>query len=68
MLPCRMLPLKNVNFFIRGKIYVNLEAHKRKKKLIDEMDQQCKNMKLQHDANSFWNVFLNLESIGNRGQ
>ena len=68
MLPCRMLPLKNVNFFIRGKIYVNLEAHKRQKKLIDEMDQQCKNMKLQHDANSFGNVFLNLESIGNRGQ
>ena len=53
MLPCRMLPLKNVNFFIRGKIYVNLEAHKRQRKLIDEMDQQCKNMKLQHDANSF---------------
>ena len=48
-----MLPLKNVKFFVRGKIYVSFEAHKRQIKFIDEMDQQCKSMKLQHDANSF---------------
>ena len=63
-----MFPLKIIKFFIRVKMFVNLEAHKRQQNLFMKCINSANTWNFNMNANTFYNLFLNLESIGNKGE
>ena len=49
-------------------MFVNLEAHKRQQNLFMKCINSANTWNFNMNANTFYNLFLNLESIGNKGE
>ena len=62
-----MLLLNITTFFIRGKIFVNLEAHKRQQNLFMKHISNEKQETSTWMQTPFYNLFLDLESSGTKG-
>ena len=58
-----MLPLKIIKFFIRGKIFVNLEAHKRRKNLFMKYINNAKTRNFNMNANTFFIIYFQIWKV-----